>query len=123
VKAWSPWLEQYAAGIESDRVAWPDDGQDIDIQRENAMKEVNPRFVLRQWVLEETIKICEGDDAEKGRAVLSKVLEMSSNPFRSWGGEEDARDESELSDEEREERRFCTLGSKDMLGFQCSCSS
>ena len=46
---------------------------------------------------------------------------MACNPFEPWGAEGDADDE--LSDEEKEERRYCGLGEKKMLGFQCSCSS
>ena len=46
---------------------------------------------------------------------------MACNPFEPWGAEGDV--DVELSKEEREERRYCGLGEKKMLGFQCSCSS
>jgi len=84
------------------------------------MLNVNPRFVLRQWVLEEVIKRVS-DDAESGRRVLAKILHMAEHPFEPWGGE--GKDEAEISVEEQEERRMCGLGEKGMLGFQCSCSS
>ena len=48
---------------------------------------------------------------------------MSCNPYEAWGAEGDERPEEELGKEEREERRFCGIGEKKMLGFQCSCSS
>jgi len=48
---------------------------------------------------------------------------MSCNPFEPWGAEDDERPDAELDEEEREERRYCSLGEKKMLGFQCSCSS
>ena len=48
---------------------------------------------------------------------------MASNPFEAWGAEFEDTPEEELEKEEREERRFCGLGEKKMLGFQCSCSS
>lgn len=48
---------------------------------------------------------------------------MAANPYQAWGAEGDSRPESELTEEEREERRFCSLGSQGLLGFQCSCSS
>ena len=92
----------------------------------DALIEANPKFVLRQWVLEEVIKDVEADleDPEKrfeGRRKLNKVLEMAQRPFERWGGE--GKDEALLSDEEKEERRLCSVGGEDMLGFQCSCSS
>lgn len=48
---------------------------------------------------------------------------MATNPFEPWGAEGDARAEEEMGIEEREERRFCGMGERRMLGFQCSCSS
>ena len=48
---------------------------------------------------------------------------MATRPYEPWGAEYDNRPESELTDEEREERRVCGLGARTMLGFQCSCSS
>jgi uncharacterized protein YdiU (UPF0061 family) len=41
------------------------------------MKNVNPRFVLRQWVLEEVIATVDKDNIA-GRAALMKTLEVSS---------------------------------------------
>ena len=48
---------------------------------------------------------------------------MACNPFEPWGAEGDLRADSELDAEIREERRYCGMGNKTMLGFQCSCSS
>ena len=48
---------------------------------------------------------------------------MACNPFEPWGREDFDGDEAELSTEEKEERRFCGMGEKKLLGFQCSCSS
>ena len=50
-------------------------GGEPDEERERAMRSVNPRFVLRQWVLEEVIKSVEGDVGE-GRRVLGKVMQV-----------------------------------------------
>lgn len=50
------------------------------------------------------------------------TIQMATNPYQPWGGEFE-RDEKALSEEEREERRFCGLGAKRFMGFQCSCSS
>ena len=136
------WLEAYGQRIESEKKEWLDI-DDIDIAREKEMKAVNPRFVLRQWLLEEVIEGVERDPTS-GKRVLAKVMhvrffvsfcynfkcfidplfsQMACNPFEAWGAEDDERPEIELGKEEKEERRFCSLGEKKWLGFQCSCSS
>ncbi|KAJ7707800.1 UPF0061-domain-containing protein [Mycena rosella] len=116
------WLNVYARRIERETDEWaPNEAAEaMDIQRTRAARAANPRFVLRQWVLQEVIAAVE-KDVVRGRRVLAKVLHMSCNPFEPWGGEDD--DEAQLDVEEREERRFCGLGDSGMLGFQCSCSS
>ncbi|CAE7205897.1 unnamed protein product [Rhizoctonia solani] len=108
------WLEKFAVRIAEEE--WNLD------EREKSMRSVNPRFVLRQWVLEEVIAAVDKDNVA-GRGVLAKTLEMATDPFKPWGAEDDTRPENELSEEERAERRFCGVGAKNLLGFQCSCSS
>jgi len=108
------WLKKYAKRLEVEKVT--------DAEREKTMKSVNPRFVLRQWILEEVIKRVT-EDPLGGRPVLMKVLEMATKPFDTWGAEDDLSIEERLDEEIREERRFCGLGDQRMLGFQCSCSS
>ncbi|KAI0635681.1 UPF0061-domain-containing protein [Trametes polyzona] len=119
---WKIWLEKYAGRIESERELWEQDGEDVDALREKAAKAANPRFVLRQWVLEEVIKKVEADP-ESGKRVLAKVLHMACNPFEPWGAEDFEGDDSSLDAETREERRYCSIGERKLLGFQCSCSS
>lgn len=49
-------------------------------KRQAEMLRVNPRFVLRQWVLEELIAKLEEsgvEDIQKGRKDLAKILEVS----------------------------------------------
>nr|VWO99782.1 MFS domain-containing protein [Ganoderma boninense] len=117
---WSDWLRKYAARIESERDHW--DGEaDVDAAREREAKGANPRFVLRQWLLEEVIKKVE-TDAESGKRVLAKVLQMACKPYEPWGAE-GQEDDSGLDAEAREERRYCGMGERRLLGFQCSCSS
>ncbi|KJA26389.1 hypothetical protein HYPSUDRAFT_75557 [Hypholoma sublateritium FD-334 SS-4] len=124
--AWHAWLATYAQRIASEREEWADAGTadaDVDAARGAAMRAANPRFVLRQWLLEEVIAHVERD-AASGKRVLAKVMHMASNPYEPWGAEDDDdTPEAELSAEERAERRFCSLGERKMLGFQCSCSS
>ncbi|KAG1887260.1 hypothetical protein F4604DRAFT_1721032 [Suillus subluteus] len=95
---------------------------DFDSARQDAAKSANPRFVLRQWVLEELIKKVEGDH-ESGKCIMAKVMQMACRPFEPWGAEGDDTPSDDLPAEIREERRLCGLGDKRFLGFQCSCSS
>jgi len=120
-KDWLEWLDIYAKRIKEERDEW-DGGEKWEQVRETEGRKANPRFVLRQWVLEEVIKKVE-DNHETGKRILAKVLEMASNPFEPWGAEDSTSSEAELDEEVREERRYCGMGSKKFLGFQCSCSS
>ena len=53
-----------------------------------------------------------------------KKKQMAVNPFEPWGAEDEYdQDDNLLEPEQREERRYCGMGEKKMLGFQCSCSS
>ncbi|KAF7985567.1 hypothetical protein HWV62_3837 [Athelia sp. TMB] len=109
------WLEAYAVRLQAEG--------EVEAELDARRKAVNPRFVLRQWVLEEVISVLEKDE-ERGKRVLGKVLRMAEQPFEAWGAEgEEGNDEVCIGEEEREERRFCGMGAKAMLGFQCSCSS
>ncbi|KIK17660.1 hypothetical protein PISMIDRAFT_14984 [Pisolithus microcarpus 441] len=113
-KEWLAWLDTYAARIESEKTSgeW---GEDFDETRERAAMATNPRFVVRQWLLEEVIKKVE-DDPATGKHVLAKVMQMICSPFEPWGREGDLPDE-ESSEEEKEERQYCGLGDSKMLGF------
>ena len=77
---WAEWLRKYAARIESERDHWDGVEGDADAAREREAKSANPRFVLRQWLLEEVIKKVEVD-AESGKRVLGKVLHVSALAF------------------------------------------
>ncbi|WVQ79670.1 hypothetical protein IAT38_001770 [Cryptococcus sp. DSM 104549] len=135
------WLGVYAERVRADEevAAWGG-GEEWETTRREEMLATNPRFVLRQWVLEEVIGKMEDalmrvykttgaevevDAAEENEGVkdarkeLAKVLKMSSAPFEPYGETEDACS----LPEEAEERRLCGIGKKEMLGFQCSCSS
>ena len=77
-KQWKDWLEKYAARIESEKEEWVGESSrgDWQAQREKGARLANPRFVLRQWVLEEVIAKVEVD-ARNGRHVLAKVMQVS----------------------------------------------
>lgn len=67
------WLEKYAGRVKSERDLWSDG--DVDAERGAAMMAANPRFVLRQWLLEEVIKNVE-KDVDSGKRLLAKVLHV-----------------------------------------------
>jgi uncharacterized protein YdiU (UPF0061 family) len=85
VKAFEAWLGVYAARATGEA----DSGNaEVDVEawatkRREGMQAANPRFVLRQWVLEEVIRdmeagLAEGDEAGRmeARAKLNRVLEV-----------------------------------------------
>ncbi|KAF8312501.1 UPF0061-domain-containing protein [Clavulina sp. PMI_390] len=124
LSAWKEWLRSFAKRIKEDEGEWTSEsgaGDQWLEDRQVTMLHANPRFVLRQWILEEVIAKCEEGDLEKSRAILSKMLQMSTHPFDAWGAE--GKEACDLNLEEMEERMYCSLGAKSMLGFQCSCSS
>ena len=87
-KEWYEWLDAYSKRIrgEHDQAAelgWSSDLQKMEEERQTAMKAANPRFVLRQWLLEDVIKRVERD-SDTGKRVLAKVLHVSSSDLTRW---------------------------------------
>jgi uncharacterized protein YdiU (UPF0061 family) len=125
------WLRVYAARAAEDAEVegWKKDAADgkWETARTAAMRKVNPRFILRQWVLEEVIstmdKALKDADVPTARRALALVLDLASNPFESYGEREDGSIRDDLDDATAERARLCGLGPRGMLGFQCSCSS
>ena len=78
---WKVWLNKYTARIESESDQWGKDGRSAEEERKQEMRGANPRFVLRQWVLEEIIRNVERD-VDSGKRLLAKVLQVSSLAFR-----------------------------------------
>jgi uncharacterized protein YdiU (UPF0061 family) len=72
---WKKWLEVYSTRVKAEAEEWAPEADTWVEKRRRAMRGANPRFVLRQWVLEEVIKKVEGD-WKTGRRVLAKVLEV-----------------------------------------------
>lgn len=81
------WLEAYSIRVLSEESSWSSEmpaGNDWLSTREESMKSYNPRFVLRQWVLEELIAKCDKNQSEErgeaglteSRALLAKILEV-----------------------------------------------
>lgn len=77
-KEWLAWLDKYSARIESERQGQEWAGEvDFDSAHQDAARSANPRFVLRQWVLEELIKKVEGDH-DSGKRIMAKVMQVHS---------------------------------------------
>ena len=108
VKTMATWLEtKYRPRLEKE-------GSINDQERRVRMSQVNPKFVLRQWVLEEVIKNTQSEKhvGVQDKELLDQVLKMAVEPFKEeWGGDKG------------EEERFCGDVPKLDRGFQCSCSS
>lgn len=72
-KAWQDWLVKYGDRIRAEKDQW---GSDMATEQQQAALGANPRFVLRQWVLEDVIAKVE-KDTDTGKRVLAKVLHVS----------------------------------------------
>lgn len=103
------------------RLSTPEEKAATKTPRAERQDSVNPRFILRQWVLEETIARLDASTPDVKS--LDRVLEMAQNPFEGYGETKLEGTEACLGEEERERQRLCGVGSEAMLGFQCSCSS
>jgi uncharacterized protein YdiU (UPF0061 family) len=100
----SSWLEKWVTRVYED---WGPTGEDE--ARQSAMKKVNPKFIPKNWVLDELIKRVEKSGE---REILGRVVNMALNPFEEhWGGDA------------AEEERFCGDVPKFDRAMQCSCSS
>ncbi|KAI0004817.1 UPF0061-domain-containing protein [Xylariaceae sp. FL0662B] len=99
------------------------DGQTVseeqDLERARAMKEVNPNFIPRSWILDEVIKRVEKNDE---RDVLDRVMHMALHPFEdSWAGR--TFDGVEYQGDKDEETRWTSDVPRIGRAMQCSCSS
>ncbi|GAA6011775.1 hypothetical protein JCM10207_004240 [Rhodosporidiobolus poonsookiae] len=116
---WTTWFDAYAARLAKE-------GPDAASTRRQRMDGVNPRFTLRQWVLEETIRKVDKEAELGGLEQLERVLLLAQNPFDAYGEVEIGREDETgtcPTREEQERQRLCGVGDKALLGFQCSCSS
>ncbi|KAK6528673.1 hypothetical protein TWF694_003919 [Orbilia ellipsospora] len=99
------WLRKWR-----ERLAMEDGGLN-DERRQMEMKRVNPKFLPKNWVLDELIQRVQRNGE---RDVLQKVLDMAIRPFEDhWGPQS----------EWQEEDRLCGDVPPQDVGMQCSCSS
>lgn len=114
------WLEKWRARIVED---WKDDGGELssekDEERVKAMKQVNPNFVPRSWILDELIKRVERDGE---RDVLDRVMHMALHPFEDhWDG--NTFNGEQWKGDAEEEQRWVGDVPRLERAMQCSCSS
>ena len=114
------WLEAWRARIIED---WSDNGESLseskDGERIAAMKQVNPNFVPRGWILDEVIRRVE---KEGERDVLDRIMHMALNPFEdTWAGKTLAG--VEYTGDAEEEQRWVADVPRMERAMQCSCSS
>jgi len=97
------WLDAWRNRVLED---W---GEGHDAERERAMKGVNPKFLPRNWVLDEVIDRVQN---KHDREVLDGIMKMAQSPFADhWGWNE------------LEEERLCGDVPRAKRAMQCSCSS
>lgn len=113
---WTMWFTTYENRLKTTENQF---SQDASTLRER-LRSANPRFVLRQWVLEEAIERLE---RKNDKDFLARVLRLATNPFESYGEPILCDQNSITTDESKEDARLCDVGPSGYLGFQCSCSS
>lgn len=96
------WLDKWAKRVGED---WGEE----DEERGKKMKDVNPKFIPRSWVLDEIIqKVEHGGE----RDIMKRVMAMAEHPFEEeWGADRE------------EEERWCGDVPRHERMMQCSCSS
>jgi uncharacterized protein YdiU (UPF0061 family) len=115
------WLEKWRTRVLED---WGEESSDVlsedkDAERRQAMKQVNPNFVPRGWILDEVIRRVE---KEGERLVLDRITHMALHPFEdSWDGV--AIDGVEYKGDREEEQRWVGDVPGLKRALQCSCSS
>ncbi|KAH8205512.1 hypothetical protein TruAng_000418 [Truncatella angustata] len=109
------WLGKWRERVLED---WGESGS-ADEERRQAMKNVNPNFIPRSWILDEVIKRVEKDGE---REVLDRIMWMALHPFEeSWAGK--TLDGVEYQGDKDEETRWIKEVPKAKRALQCSCSS
>ncbi|KAI1506199.1 hypothetical protein F5X99DRAFT_126712 [Biscogniauxia marginata] len=93
--------------------------EEQDAQRRQTMKQVNPNFVPRSWILDEVIQRVEKG---KERDVLDRVMHLALHPFEDgWAGR--TFDGREYKGDKDEEERWTSDVPRTGRAMQCSCSS
>ncbi len=116
----SSWLSKWHDRVVED---WSPDGTGVtegaEAERIQAMKQINPNFVPRGWILDEIIRRVE---KEGDRKVLDRVMQMALHPFNdAWSGQE--LNGATCQGDREEEQRWVGDVPRHERAMQCSCSS
>ncbi|KAH9893662.1 hypothetical protein F4778DRAFT_748129 [Xylariomycetidae sp. FL2044] len=113
------WLGKWRERVLED---WSDSNdmyEEVDKERRQAMKKVNPNFIPRSWILDEIIQRVEKNGE---RDVLDRVMTLALHPFEdSWAGR--GFDGKVYEGDKDEETRWTSDVPKRGRAMQCSCSS
>ncbi|KAK7417137.1 hypothetical protein QQX98_004740 [Neonectria punicea] len=119
-KSLAKWLTSWRERVIED---WQDSEGVVSEARENeriqAMKQVNPNFVPRGWILDEVIRRVEKEDDTE---VLNRIMHLALHPFEdSWDGQ--TINGIKYDGDSQEETRWTADPPKTERAMQCSCSS
>ncbi|KAH7155000.1 hypothetical protein B0J13DRAFT_582182 [Dactylonectria estremocensis] len=114
------WLASWRERVTED---WKEAEDNVSEGREQeriqAMKQVNPNFVPRGWIMDEIIRRVEKEDDTE---VLDRVMHLALHPFEdSWNGQ--IIDGVKYEGDSEEETRWTADPPKLERAMQCSCSS
>ena len=89
------WLKSYKLRVSNQNLSMND--------RLENMRAINPKYILKNYILQEIIEQCENGDFK----MLNDFLEIAQNPF----------------DEHKEYEKYAMPTPKEKAGYICSCSS
>lgn len=97
-KELNSWLDKFRTRCEQEGIS--------DEARQTQSRKVNPKFILKNWILDDVIRSVQNGETE----LFNQVMHMSLNPFNeSWGFEVD--------------EKYTQEGLQGDRDIQCSCSS
>ncbi|KAK7430584.1 hypothetical protein QQZ08_002876 [Neonectria magnoliae] len=119
-KSLAKWLTSWRERVIEN---WQDSEGVVSEARENeriqTMKQVNPNFVPRGWILDEVIRRVEKEDDTE---VLDRIMHLALHPFEdSWHGQ--TINGIKYDGDSQEETRWTADPPKTERAMQCSCSS
>ena len=89
------WLSEYKTRVKN---------QDLSMfNRLKSMRKINPKYILKNYILQEIIAKCENGDFK----MLNDFLNIAHNPY----------------DEHKQYEKYALATPKDLAGYICSCSS
>lgn len=120
-KLWRSWCDKYVGRLADDIKATEEDGASI-VRRITSMRQRNPTFVLRNWILQDAIAQAEKGDFG-GVQTLVDMLREPCNPVYSTFNNEESKGEEEKTKAPLSMRRYLTTPPEWADSLICTCSS